>query len=115
MTDARLNKFNSKKAYQLVKDLTSEKQGRSTTIQDKSGKCLTEEQDILSRWTEYFSELYKYEGYGDNTVLDRSQHPEEYLQSTRVDNIPAKLVQASVETIKVVMTKICNKVWKTGE
>ena len=37
-----LNKNNSKRAYQLVKDLTSEKQGRSSTIQDKSGKCLTE-------------------------------------------------------------------------
>ena len=38
------NKNNSKRAYQLVKDLTSEKQGtcRSSTIQDKSGKCLTE-------------------------------------------------------------------------
>ena len=31
-----LNKNNSKRAYQLVKDLTSEKQGRSSTIQDKS-------------------------------------------------------------------------------
>ena len=40
-----LNKNNSKRAYQLVKDLTSEKQGRSSTIQDKSGKCLTEERD----------------------------------------------------------------------
>ena len=29
---------------QLVKDLTSEKQGRFTTIQDKSRKCLTEQQ-----------------------------------------------------------------------
>ena len=48
-----LNKNNSKRAYQLVKDLTSEKQGRSSTIQDKSGKCLTEEKEILSRWTEY--------------------------------------------------------------
>ena len=38
-----LSKTNSKRSYQLVKDLTSEKQGRSSTIQDKSGKCLTEE------------------------------------------------------------------------
>ena len=37
-----LNKNNSKRAYQLVRDLTSEKQGRSSTIQEKSGKCLTE-------------------------------------------------------------------------
>ena len=35
-----LRKNNNKKAYQLFKDLTAEKQGKSTTIQDKSGKCL---------------------------------------------------------------------------
>ena len=38
-----LNKNNSKRAYQLVKSLTSEKQSRSSTIQDKSWKCITEE------------------------------------------------------------------------
>ena len=35
-----LNKNNSKRAYQLVMELTSEKQGRSSTIQDKSGNVL---------------------------------------------------------------------------
>ena len=75
-----LNKNNNKTAYQLVKDLTSEKQGRSSTIQDKSGKCLTEEKEILSRRTEYCSELYNYESCGDNAVLDCSQPPEEDLQ-----------------------------------
>ena len=44
-----LNKNNSKRAHQLVKTLTSMKQGRPSTIQDKSGKCLTEEKEILSR------------------------------------------------------------------
>ena len=63
-----------------MKDLTSEKQGRSSTIQDKSGKCLIEEKEILSRWTEYCSELYNYESCGDNAVLDCSQPPEEDLQ-----------------------------------
>ena len=47
-----LNKNNSKRAYHLVKNLTSNKQGRSSTIQDKSEKCLTEEKEILSKWTE---------------------------------------------------------------
>ena len=46
-TEDSMKKINSKKAYQLVKDLTSTKQGRTTIIQDKDGKCLTEEQDIL--------------------------------------------------------------------
>ena len=35
--EACLRKNNSQKAYLLVKDLTTEKQGKSTFIQDKSG------------------------------------------------------------------------------
>ena len=121
-----LNKNNSKRAYQLVKDLTS-------AIQDKSGKCLTEEKEILSRWTEYCSELYNYESCGDNTVLDCSQPSEEDLQpilheeveiavaslkkgkSAGVDNIPAELVQAGGETMIDVLTEICKRIWRTEE
>ena len=38
---------NSKEAYQLVKDLTTVKQGKATTVLDRSGKCLTQEREIL--------------------------------------------------------------------
>ena len=41
--EENLRKNNSKRAYQLVKDLTTVKQGKGTTVQDRSGKCLTEE------------------------------------------------------------------------
>ena len=51
---------NSKRAYQLVKDLTTVKQGKATTVQDRSGKCLTQERQILNRWKEYCSKLYNY-------------------------------------------------------
>ena len=68
--EENLQKNNIKKAYQLVKELTSSKQGRTTTIQDKAWKCLTEEQDILKRWTEYCSELYTHTPTGDPKVLD---------------------------------------------
>ena len=122
-----------KKAYQLVKDLTTEKQGKPTTIQDKSGKCLTEENEILNRWTEYCSDLYNYETDGDPIVLDCPQildeehHPilrEEVEaavkalkmgKSAGVDNIPAKLVQAGGEAMIDILTSICNTIWKTGE
>ena len=53
-----------------MKELTSSKQGRTTTIQDKAGKCLTEEQDIPKRWTAYCSILYAHTKTGDPTVLD---------------------------------------------
>ena len=65
-----LQKKNSKKTYQLVKELTSSKEERTTIIQDKAGECLTEEQDILKRWTEYCSELYTHTTAGYPKVLD---------------------------------------------
>ena len=39
--EENLRKNNSKRTYQLVKDLTSVKQGKTTSVQDRSGKCLT--------------------------------------------------------------------------
>ena len=41
--EENLKKNNSKRAYQLMKDLTTVKQGKATTVQDWSGKCLTED------------------------------------------------------------------------
>ena len=99
----------------------------------RSGKCLTEEKEILSRWTEYCSKLYNHESCGDNAVLDCSHPLEEDLQplfheeveiavvslkkgkSARVDNIPAELVQAGRITTTDVLTEICDRIWRTGE
>ena len=63
-------KNNSKNAYKLVQDLTGTKQERTTTIQDKGETCLTGNEDILKRWTEYCSELYNYRATGDPEVLN---------------------------------------------
>ena len=46
--EVNLRKNNSKRAYQLVKDLTTVKQWKVITVQDRSGKCFTEEQQILN-------------------------------------------------------------------
>ena len=90
-----------------MKDLTTVKQGKAT-VQDSSGKCLTEEREILNRWTEYCTELYNHKANGDPLVLDCTQtdtkdnHPilhkevESAVQSLKkgksagVDNIPAE-------------------------
>ena len=52
-----------------MKDLTTVKQEKATTVQDRSEKYLTEERQILNRWTEYCSELYNYEDNGDPSIL----------------------------------------------
>ena len=46
--EENLTKNNSKRAYQLVKDLTTVKQGKVTTVLDRSGISLTEERQILN-------------------------------------------------------------------
>ena len=112
-----LRKNNSKRAYQVVKDLTTGKQGKATTTRDRSGKCLTEERQILNRWTEYCSELYNHKANGNLSVLNCTQtdtdddYPilnkemEAAVQllkkgkSAVVGNIPAELVQAGGEHV----------------
>ena len=91
-----LQKNNSKKAYQLVKELTSSKEGRTTTIQDKAGKSLTEEQGILTRWTEYCSRLCTHTtSTGDPKVLD-------VCPPTNSDSYPVlqEEVEATVKSLK---------------
>ena len=130
--EENLHKNNSKKNYQSVKELTSSKQGRTTTIQDKVGKYLTEEQDILKRWTEYCSELYTHTTTGDPKVLDvppptnNDSYPilreevEAAVKSLKkgksagVDKIPSELVQAGGEAMTDMLLIICNKIWQAG-
>ena len=71
--EENLRKDHGKRAYQLVKDLTAVKQGKATTVQDRSGQCLTEERQRLNRRTEYCSELYNYKANGDPSVLNCPQ------------------------------------------
>ena len=66
--EENLRKNNSKRAYQLVKDLTTVKPGKASTAQDRSGKCLTEEREILNRRTEYCFELYNHKTNGDPSI-----------------------------------------------
>ena len=108
------------------------KQGKATTVQDRSRKCLTDERQILNRWTEYCFELYNYKANGDPSVQNCVQtdteddHPilrgevAAAVQSLKkgksagVDNILAQLVQAGGEDVITAVTKICNKIWQTG-
>ena len=112
-----------------MKDWTTVKQGKATTVRDLSGKFLTEERQTLNR---YCSELYNYKANGNPSVLNCPQtHTEDdhsilrreveaAVQSLKkgksagVDNIPTELVQAVGENVITALTTICDKIWKTG-
>ena len=66
--DVNLSKNNSKRALQVMNDLTQQRQSRVNTVQDKQGKCLAEEQEIIGRWTEYCSEFNNQQINGDPSV-----------------------------------------------
>jgi sorting nexin-29 len=124
---------NTKKAFQVVKNLTRSKQSRPSTILDKNGKCLTESKDILNRWTEYTADLYSHCAKGDMEKLntppatDTDSFPilreevEEAVRSLKkgksagIDNIPGELVQAGGEAMIDTLHTICQKIWSTGE
>ena len=131
--EENLRKNYSKRACQLVKDLTTMREGKATTVQDRSGECLAGEREILNRWTEYCTELYNHKANGDPSVLDCLQTDTEDNQpilrkeveaavqslkkgkSAGVDNIPAELVREGEQDIFTAPSTICNKIWQTGE
>ena len=128
--EENLVRNNSGKAYQLVRDLVNTEKGQTgtTIIQDKEAKCLTEEGDVMGRWTEYCAELYNHSSTGDLSVLDvptasnnenhrilRSE-VESAVRSLKkgktagVDGIPAELVLAGGEDMITTLLQICNKI-----
>ena len=78
-----------------MEDLTTVKKGKATTVQDRSGKYLTEEREILNQWTDYCSELYNHRAYGDPSAVNCPQ------TDTENDHpILRKDVEASVQSLK---------------
>ena len=115
-----------------MKDLITVKQGKATTIKNRSGTCLTEERQILNGWTELCVEVYNHKTNGDPSILNcphlgKDDHPilrkeaEAAVQSLQkrkiagVDNIPAQLVKIGGEAVITGLTTICNKTLQIGK
>lgn len=131
--DECMSKNNSRRAFQVVKELTKQKQARVMNIEDKDGKCITEKKAIIERWTEYCLELYNHQAQGDPNVLtcqnwiEDDDFPilreeiEAAVKSLKkgkaagVDNIPAELIKYGGTTVTDFLTKIYNKIWQSGE
>ena len=91
-----------------------------------------EEQEILSRWSEYCSDyttMRVVETTHNWTAVSPRRRSTTDLReeveiavaslikgkSAGVDNIPAELVQAGGNTMIAVLTEFCNRIWRTGE
>ena len=123
-----LNKNNIKRAYQLMKDLTSDKQGRSSTLQDKSWNFLLKNkrfsadgQNIaqncttttVAETTQYWTAVSPAEEALQPILRDEVEIAVASLKkgkSAGFDNIPAELVHGGGETMINVFTEICNRI-----
>ena len=118
-----------------LKALTKSQQHKSAVIEDSSGNILTESTAVLNQWTEYCSDLYKYELHPDTSLLQSNQTPTQEAESLSVpreevgeavcnprarkspgvDNIPCELLKNGGETTPAVLIVICQKIWETRE
>ena len=134
--ESSLRTNNTKAAYDTVKELTQQKMSQQTCIEDANGTLLSEKPDILKRWHEYCSELYNYQISAEREVLqelkdrtaDQTEDDPEILEceveaalkalkhgkSPGIDNIPAELLAYGGESVVKAYTRICNRVFKTG-
>jgi hypothetical protein len=130
-----LNHNKIKEAFATVKRLTGTYQPRTSVIEDKNGKMLTDTEAVADRWKEYCQELYSYTPVVDNNILGRlknEQWQEEDPDITRdeviralsslkhgkaagIDNITGELLQNGGECTIDILLKICNAVWRTGD
>ena len=123
---------NSKNAYSTLKSLTKTSQLKTAVIYDQDGKLITDNKEVLKRWTEHCKGLYNYEIHPDTSLLQTDlpftdvkdslpilkKEVEGAVQSLKlgkspgVDNIPSELVKNGGEEVVKALTAICQWIWE---
>ena len=87
---------NTKKAYQIVNELTKKKDNIIVNVHDTDGKCITDKTEVMKSWTAYCSELYTHNAEGDISVLTVNE-------PSNQDNFPIleSEVEAAIQALKM--------------
>src|SRR5574337_1145060 len=100
------------------------------TIKDRSGRDLTEAEDIKKRWQEYIDELYKKDLYDPDNHNGVITHLEPDILEYKVkwalgsittnkasggDGLPVELFQFLKDYAVKVLQSICQQIWKTQQ
>ena len=123
-----LDKRHNQLLYKKIKKLQPRNSRVLQVIKNKEGKSLLGKEEILKRWEEYVEELYEDKCRGDagmgdlvNEVYTISSDeistvikalPKE--KACGKDNISAELLQCMGEEGLEIMTKLINKIYKSG-
>ncbi|GFR77564.1 endonuclease-reverse transcriptase [Elysia marginata] len=121
----------SRQAFSTLKMLTKTLQPKVNLIEDKDGRLLTDDEDIMQRWSEYCSDLYNHELQPDLSILSATRDPPETddsppIQKSEVeaavkslklgkapgvDKIPSELLEAGGEEVNNILTALCQRIW----
>ena len=89
----------SKETFRLVKKLCKGFQPRQLAIKDSSGKLLSTKDEVIGRWTEYCSELYKGKQDCSTTVAELISIAPPLREEGEMD-ILFEEVQAAIDRLK---------------
>uniref|UniRef100_A0A670KEC7 Reverse transcriptase domain-containing protein n=1 Tax=Podarcis muralis TaxID=64176 RepID=A0A670KEC7_PODMU len=116
--------------FKKIGDMKGTFRTKITIIKDKSGKDLTEAEDIKKRWQEYTEELYQKDMDGSYTPSSVVADLEPDILESEVkwalestankkasgsDGIPAELLKILKDDAVKVLHSICQQVWKTQQ
>src|SRR3989442_2100065 len=126
-----LDKAHSQLMYLKIKELRSKGNRGLQTIKSKQGNVLMEKDEVMERWAEYVEELYKDENRGVDDIINMGQMENEVYticseeieavirdlpkgKACGSDSISADLLQCMGEKGIQIMTRMINKIYKSG-
>src|SRR6218665_2572562 len=127
-----VKKQDTKRLYQMVKEIYGNASTKTAAIKDKDGELLESRTDIKNRLKEYFEKLYNETDPVDKTILQEMppcnghEHMEDILReevqaaigslkkrkSPGEDNITQEMIQAGEESSVQMMHTLCKKIYQ---
>ena len=116
--------------FKKIRDTKGIFHAKMGSIKDRTGRYLTEAEDIKKRWQEYIEELYKKDLHDPDNHDGVITHLEPDIQECEVkcalesittykasggDGIPVELFQILKDDAVKVLHSICQQIWKTQQ
>lgn len=124
----------AREVYKSIRKITNDYVPRIRAVKDERGLIIREQEQIQSRWCDYFNKLYNDPNPVDNKWIEKPQiatdttptpgilteevesalHKLKYNKAPGVDNVTAKELQvACMEEGMIMMHQLLQRVWDT--
>ena len=112
--------------FKEIRDIKGTFQAKISSIKDRNGMDLNEEEDIKKRWQEYTEERYKKDLHHNGVITHLEPDILEYEvkwvlgsittnKASGIDGIPVELFQILKDEAVKVLHSVCKQIWKTQQ